>query len=375
MATKVSLRKKAISGDRQSLYLDFYPEVIHPDTGKPTRREFLGLYLYDKAKTPVEKQQNKDTLQLAESIKAQRQLDIQRGEYGFLSDKKKKADFVAYFRALAEKRRGSNSDNWQSALNYLIDFTGGSLLFSNLTEHVGNEFKEYLQTAKSKRSTKAGLSPNSVVSYFTKFKVALKQAYKDGFLETDINGKLHNPRPEETQREYLTLEEVNKLAQTACSMPLLKEADLFSALTGLRFSDIEKLVWGEVQHSKKSGYYIQYRQQKTKSVETLPISEQAYNLLGERQDPNTKVFEGLKYSAHTNSHIVRWTAKAGITKHITFHSFRHTYATLQITFGTDIFTVQKMLGHRHQKTTQVYAKLVDQKKQEAANKIQIDFGK
>lgn len=372
MATKVTLRKKAISGDRQSLYLDFYPEIIHPDTGKPTRREFLGLYLYNKAKTPVDKQQNKETLQLAENIKAQRQLEIQKGDYGFLSDKMKKADFVAYFKAMAAKRKGSNSDNWQSALNYLTDFTGGSLLFSNLTEHVGNEFKEYLQTAKSKRSTKTGLSANSVVSYFTKFKVALKQAYKDGYLETDINAKLHNPRPEETHREYLTLEEVNKLAQTECTMPLLKEAALFSALTGLRFSDIEKLIWSEVQHSKESGYYIQFRQQKTKGVETLPIPEQAYKLLGERKEPNKKVFDGLVYSAHMNNHLVRWTAKAGITKHITFHSFRHTYATLQITFGTDLYTVQKMLGHKHSKTTQVYAKIIDQKKQEAANKIILD---
>lgn len=374
MATKVTLRKKAISGDRESLYLDFYPEIPNPDTGKPTRREFLGMYIYGKAKSPVDKLRNKETLELADHIRAQRQLEIQRGDYGFLSDKKKKADFVAYFRTLAEKRKGSNSDNWQSCLNFLIDFTGGSLLFSNLTEHVGNDFKEFLQTAKSKRSTKTGLSANSVVSYFTKFKVALKQAYKEGYLETDINARLLNPRPEETQREYLTLDELNKLAKTDCTLPLLKEAALFSALSGLRFSDIEKLVWSEVQHSKENGYYIQFRQQKTKGVETLPIPEQAYKLLGERKEHDKKVFDGLIYSAHMNNHLVRWTAKAGITKHITFHSFRHTYATLQITLGTDLYTVQKMLGHKHSKTTQVYAKIIDQKKQEAANKITIDFG-
>lgn len=233
MATKVTLRKKAISGDRQSLYLDFYPEIIHPDTGKPTRREFLGMYLYDKAKTPVDKEQNKNTLALAENIKAHRQLEIQRGEYGFLSDRKKKADFVAYFEALAEKRSGSNSDNWKSTLNYLKDFTGGSLSFSELTEHKGNDFREFLQHTKTKRSTKAKLSPNAIVSYFTKFKVALKQAYKEGYLETDINSRLTNPRPQETNREFLTLEELNQLANTECVMPYLKEAALFSALTGL----------------------------------------------------------------------------------------------------------------------------------------------
>lgn len=141
MATKVTLRQKPISKGRQSLYLDFYPEIIHPDTGKPTRREFLGLYIYDNAKSPIDKQANKETKQLAENIKAQRQLDLQKGDFGFLSDKKKKSDFVEYFRAISEKKQGSNASNWRSTLNYLEDFTKGRLLFSDLNEHVCEQFK------------------------------------------------------------------------------------------------------------------------------------------------------------------------------------------------------------------------------------------
>lgn len=114
-------------------------------------------------------------------------------------------------------------------------------------------------------------------------------------------------------------------------------------------------------------------QQKTKGQEVLPIPEQAYNLLGERKGPKDKVFEGLVYSAHMNLHLTKWVMKAGIQKEITFHCFRHTYATLQISLGTDIYTVSKMLGHRELKTTQVYAKIVDKLKQEAANKIKLDL--
>lgn len=373
MATKVTLRQKKISKDRKSLYLDFYPAIKHPDTGKPTRREFLGLYIYEKAKTPVDKQANKDTMQLAENIKAQRQLDIQNSEYGFLSGKKKKADFVQYFTSLAEKRTGSNANNWTSALNYLNDFTNGSWLFSDLNEHTCIEFREYLQTAKTKRSKDRQLSTNAALSYFSKFKTALKKAYKDGYLDTDLSSKVAGVKPEETQREYLSNEELNKLAKTECTIPVLKIAALFSALTGLRFSDIAKLTWKEVNHNKEIGYYLQFRQQKTKGTETLPISEQAHSLLGERKEPESQVFEGLKYSAYVNAHLIKWCAKAGITKHITFHSFRHTYATLQLSSGTDIYTVQKLLGHRNSKTTQVYLNLVDQKKKEAANKIKLDL--
>lgn len=80
MATKVKLRQKVISGTRQSLYLDFYPPIRHPETGEPTRREFLGLYLYDKAKNPIDKQHSKETLQLAEQIRQKRKNHLNKPE-------------------------------------------------------------------------------------------------------------------------------------------------------------------------------------------------------------------------------------------------------------------------------------------------------
>lgn len=152
-------------------------------------------------------------------------------------------------------------------------------------------------------------------------------------------------------------------------MSALKQAALFSALTGLRFSDIEKLTWSEVQHSRAEGYYLQFRQQKTQGVELLPISEEAVMLLGERGAPDTQVFEDLTYSAQNNTLLRDWVRAAGITKYITFHCFRHTYATLQLSHGTDIYTVSKLLGHRELKTTQIYAKVIDRSKRDAANRI------
>jgi len=121
--TKVTLRKKDISGNRQSLYLDYYPPIANPDTGKPTRREFLGLYLYNNAKKAIEKQENKDTEAIAENIRAKRLLEIQNRQFGFLSKDKLNANFIEYFKALAEKRKASNHDNWISAYHHLITYT------------------------------------------------------------------------------------------------------------------------------------------------------------------------------------------------------------------------------------------------------------
>ncbi|MBK9504756.1 MAG: site-specific integrase [Bacteroidetes bacterium] len=380
MTTKVKLRQKKISGDRQSLYLDFYPAIPHPKTGEPTRREFLKLYLFDKAKSPIDKQHNKETLQIAEAMRQKKENQLNKPEIytdfekGQLKIREQgERNFLEYFKALANKRKASNFDNWASAYKYLLAYTNGSLRFSDLNEKFCNGFRDYLLTTKSNKSIKTKLAQNSAVSYFNKFKATLKQAYKDGYLGYDLNSKIEQIKSAETRRNYLTIEELNKLNKTECQNPLLKRAAIFSAMTGLRFSDIQKMEWDEIEYVNGQGYIIHFKQQKTKGIEELPISEQAFGLLGERPDTGGKVFEGLEYSAYQNKHLYQWIGAAGITKDITFHCFRHTFATLQLSNGTDIYTVSKMLGHRELKTTQLYAKIIDKSKRDAANKITLDL--
>lgn len=385
MATKVSLRQKKISKGRKSLYLDFYPPIPHPETGDPTRREFLGLYILEKPKTPIDKQHNIETLKIGESIRQKRENFLNKPEIYNQYEKEQlrlkelgEKCFIEYFTELANKRKASNHENWVSALNYLDSFTNGSLKFADLNQKFLENFKEYLLTTKSKRSNKTTLSQNSAVSYFNKVKAALKQAYKDGILQYDLNAKVKPIKAAETRREYLTLDELNKLVKTTCNDVLLKRAALFSALTGLRFSDIQKMTWSELEYINGQGYFLNFNQKKTKGVEVLPISEQAYSFTEGTENPKDMpqekhVFEGLKYSAYHNKHLFQWIGAAGITKDITFHCFRHTFATLQLFNGTDIYTVSKMLGHKDLKTTLVYAKIVDEAKRTAANKIQLDL--
>ena len=374
MATKVKLRQRGISGDRKSLYLDFYPAITHPETGKETRREYLGLHLFDKPKNPFDKQSNKETLQLAENIRAKRQIEIQAENYGFLNTKlKAETDFVQYFKQIVETKTGGNRKGWQTAYNYFETFTGGNLTLSNLNENLCNDFRGYLLTAKRQRSIQSPrITQNSARTYYNKFKAALKQANKKGLIENDLSTRIDGISEPEVQREYLSMEQLQTLVKTPCSIPLLKNAALFSVLTGLRFSDIAKLVWGEVQYSEKEGYFLRFRQKKTKGVEVLPISKDAFSLLSDRKEPTGQVFDGLKYSAYLNIHLKRWILTAGITKDITFHCFRHTFATLQLSHGTDIYTISKMMGHRELKTTQIYAKIIDKTKREAADKIKLD---
>lgn len=363
---KITLRQRK-KNNKISLYLDFYHK------GK-RKAEYLRLYLDPTPKTKQERNLNKKTLELAETIRAQRQIEIQNGYYGFEDSEKLKGNFKGYLYVLAEKKMSSlgNYGNWDSMIKHFEKFHPTEIRFNEVNTKLVGDFKEYLDKNARKKSNDP-LSQNSKYSYFNKFRAALKQVVKDGILKTNPSEQVSSFKQGEPQREFLTLEEVQTLAKTKCESEKLKTAFIFSCLTGLRWSDVNKLLWSEIQHSKERGYYIRFRQQKTKSFETLPISDQARNLLGERQDLTERVFIGLKYSAQNNLKLAQWVLRAGITKTITFHCARHTYATLQLTLGTDIYTVSKLLGHRELRTTQVYAKIIDDKKQEAANRIQLDL--
>ena len=162
--------------------------------------------------------------------------------------------------------------------------------------------------------------------------------------------------------------ELKKLAATPCKIDVLRRASLFSCLTGLRISDVMNLKWEDIEAAPEGGFCLRITTIKTKTVATLPISDEAVALCGEKAKGT--VFKGMKRT-YCQDPLKEWIKSAGIKKHITFHCFRHTFATLQIAEGTDIYTVSKMLTHRNVSTTQIYADLVSDKKRESANRISL----
>jgi integrase len=363
--TKVFLREKKIKDNKLSLYLDFYPPVPHPKTGKPTRREHLRLHIYSRPKNELERDYNKQTKILAETIRARRQLDVQSRDYNFLLNSDEN-DFLAYFQkfidAKESKERNSTFYTWRSSLTKLKEFTGGHCKFRDVTEDFCNRFKQFLIGC-------GDLGHNTKASYFIVFLAVCKQATKQKLFKENPAADIPAITEIEVRKEFLTLEEVKKLAATPLRFEDLKRAALFSVYTGLRRSDILKLTWGEIHHSDEQGCYIRFRQKKTESEETLPISDEAFELCGERGKPSERVFKNFR--RHHTMYLQAWAMVAGIDKSLTFHTFRHTHATLQIALGTDLYTVSKMLGHKNIRTTQIYAKIIDQKKRDAADRIKL----
>lgn len=369
----VKLREKKLKDGRLSLYLDFYPPVYNSKLGRESRRDFLEIYIYEKPINASQKEHNHICKIKAESIRSEKSLQLLNKSFNFTDRISLKMDFIAYFEQKAKKRNSSkgNSDNWLSSLKYLKLFTSGKCVFGEVDEKFCEGFKEFLKNVKSLKSETVGLAQNSQYSYYNKFRACVKEAFEERLLPVNPILRVKGIPQGESEREYLTIEELRALFDTDCEPNVLKRASIFCALTGLRWSDMIKLTWKDVQYSEQDGYFIRFTQQKTNSNETLPIPDQAFEQLGEKGDLFERIFKGLKYSAYTNLQLSRWVMNAGITKKITFHCFRHTYATLQLTMGTDIYTVSKLLGHKHLKTTELYTKVIDKKKIDASKRIVI----
>ncbi|WP_312321669.1 site-specific integrase [Soonwooa sp.] len=357
-----------------SLSIEYYRGSEISSEGKRRHlRNFekLSTYIFSDPKTTAERNYNREKLQYAEDILAIRKAEYAQGKYGIKNSYNVKRTFLAFFEELTEEKQkqdsSNNYGNWFSTLQHLKKIISNNLTFEEIDENFIKKVRAYF---KNEALTKSNLplSQNSKYSYFNKFKASLRRAFDEGYTTINFATRTKSFDQAESQREYLTFNEVQALAKTECKYYVLKRAFLFSCLSGLRWSDINTLVWSEVR-DEDNFTKVNFRQEKTDGVEYLYISKQARDLLGMRQYPQDRVFKGLKYGMTYNTEIVRWCNRAGVPKHITFHSARHTNAVLLLENGADIYTVSKRLGHREIRTTAIYAKIIDSKMKEAAEMI------
>lgn len=353
----IKLRMRKMATGNTSLYLDIYLNG---------RREYEYLHLYlipEKGKR--ERDLNRETMRLAEAIRAKRVVDFQNGRFGFESGKKAATDFLEYFRKMCKEKREKSENTygtWDGVRQLLEEYCKPGTTFKDIDARWLAGFKRFLGSAESQRGLP--LSQNSKVTYFQKVRACVNRAVREGILQKNPLLNVPNFKTEEKERTYLTLEEVRALAATPCKNPALKRAFLFSCLTGLRISDITRLLWGDVR-SEDTFTRIVFRQKKTGGQEYIDISPEAVPYLGERCADDVPVFLGMGETSKISRRLRKWAVQCGIRKPITFHSARHTFAVLMLNLGADIYTVQKLLGHRSLETTQVYAHIVDKKKQNA----------
>ncbi|WP_196008935.1 site-specific integrase [Parabacteroides distasonis] len=361
----VKLRFKKLSNANQSIYLDIYYK------GK-RYYEFLKLYLTPE-RFPEDRDKNRITLRLANSIKAQRIIDLQNEIYGVRMinglGKKTLLEFLSeLYTDKSAHGDKAYSLRLRSLANHLRDYMPQCLLKDIDTGFV----KGFIAHLRKQPYLKSDFT---IHGYYRLLNVTLNKAVKKGLILSNPCGSLdtdEKPHKPTSLRTYLTLEELKRLIRTDCACPEVKKAFLFCCFCGLRISDLTALRWEDMQKEGNDKFRLQIIQRKTKEAIYLPLSEEAIKYLPARENDNDRV--GLIFHLPSLTIICQvlkgWTLAAGIkNKKVTFHVSRHTFATLSLALGIDLYTVCKLLGHKNIISTQVYAKIIDASKRQAIDRF------
>lgn len=345
----IRLRAKLLNNGEKSLYLDIYAQ------GK-RKYEFLKLYLLPETNR-INKEKNRSTMILAESILAKRIVDFNEGRFD-VKITKSELFIKVMEEQMNEKKKKSTYITWYSAKKHFEDCFGDKLKVTDITPQIIQKYIQYLENR--------GVTSRTVDVYLKKISCTLNHCSNQGLIAKNPCKAVKHKLEPSKQREFLTIEELRILANTPIRRKIVKQLFLFSCFTGLRFVDIQNLQWSNIEDFQGQKRIV-FRQQKTSEVEYIHLSEQALALMGE---PNGKfVFPDINTRTHQvcNEQLKTWAKRAGIKKHLSFHCARHTFAVTLLSNSVDIYTVSKLLGHKSVSTTMIYADIVDEKKREAIN--------
>jgi integrase len=346
--SKIKLRTRK-NKKNYSIFIDYH-------TGKRRERQFPNLYL-----SGDNKDWNNDKLILIKAKEIQRiyeqKLILLKDKFN-LNHNKMDANFVDYFYLLADKRKGNTRSNLMNVYSHLKRFTDGKVKFSDIDQLFCENLKDHILKKCSINTTK---------HYFSKLSQALEEAiFVHNLPMLNYFKRVKHGRSTPPPIRYLTKEELMKLIDNPYPNNKIVNPFLFAAFTGLRLSDVKALQFENVRDGR-----INIIQIKTKVPLDVQMNKNAVKIIDEQLQimgrTSGKVFDMLE-NDYMNRRIKQWVKNCGINKEITFHCGRHTFATMGITAGMDIYEVSALLGHTDIKHTLLYAKLVNKKKDMAAMK-------
>ena len=371
----VTLRTKPVSKGRQSYYLDIYKDGQR-------KYEFLKLYLVP-ATNEAAKIQNANTEQAAKAIRNQRELEIIQGKGGLAPVSNSKLlllDWMEEYRKmkLATGQSNERALSVDKVMTHLKAYAGEKTKLSAVDSDFCKGFVAYLGNATSGKHTQnpKPLASSTANAYFQLFTSALNEAVRQKKIAANpvlyLSREDKKPiKAEKSNRTFLTIEEVKQLAATDFKNESIKQAFLFACFTGLRISDIRNLTWGNIVE-RNGSFFVTITMQKTREPLTIKLNKQAAKWLP-KKNATKEVFDLPVYNAIINDNLKRWAKKAGIEKSLCFHMSRHTFATMELTLGADLYVVSKLLGHNDVSVTQIYADIINKKREEAVDLMDSAF--
>ena len=378
------LYARVLDDGRESLYLEYYfgyNKVYDEAKGKEVikidrHKEQLSLYLWQAPRSPLERQQNKETLELAKKIRFERGQELLESVEGYRLKKDRDINFLDYFQSYIDKYTKKDYRMVVIAFNRFKDFLHDTPEYNKfekrikpdqITKDMVEAYTEYLQT----RSVGEGAK-----SIYARFKKVVKYAVEhDVILKNPCNGIVIKVDDQILKKDVLSPEEIQRLIATHYDNenPNIRRAFIFCLYCGLRFCDVKDLTFTNVDYSNK---LLKFEQNKTKghsanSGVIIPLNDGLLKLIGMPSSSNNRdeaIFPLPSYEACLKA-LKRWVKRADINKHISWHCARHSFATNILSNGANVKTVSSLLGHSGLKYTEKYTRAVDSLKQEAINSL------
>jgi len=360
----VILREKALSNGNVSLYLDIYRDGTR-------QYEFLKLYVNTKARTPLDRQTNKEVLELAETIRTQKESDLNHLTHGQISPTTKKINFLNYYQNYIDKYTKADIRMIKASFERFKDFLKEfypvyktNIKPDQLTKDMMISFVEYLES----KSTGEG-----ALTFYKRFKKVIKYAVEHNVIsQNPCTGVVCKVDENALTKDILSIDEMQKLIGTKYDEqnPNTRRAFIFTLYTGIRFCDIIELKFSDVDYSNRT---LKFNQSKTKghsstSWVNTPLNDGLLSLIGEKPEKDDFIFH-LPSQTMCLKSLKAWVKKAKIDKHITWHCGRHSFAVNILNNGANIKTVASLLGHSGLKHTEKYTRAVDSLKEQAINSL------
>jgi site-specific recombinase XerD len=367
------LKKEVKGGTEYSLYLEYQLGYNRENGASIRKKETLSLYLKANPRTPVERQQNKETLALAKKIQFERSQELLDNKEGYRLKKKDAINLLDYFEQFAKTANVADRLVLVGALNNYKDFLGKKypqyanwIEAKNLSSDMMQKFVDYLVENHKGQGAE---------TYYKRFKRMINYAVENEVIAKSPCKGITTPKTDDIlAKDILSEQELQKLFAThyAGENPEIRRAFAMTCLSGIRHCDIVTLTYSEVDYSNK---ILKFRQNKTKkhsssSGVTIPLNDTLLNIIGVKApDAKDDYIFHLPSDTMCLKALRHWTKKAGIDKHITWHCGRHSFGTQLLNNGANIKVVSSLLGHSSLRFTEIYVRAVDEEKKKAINSM------
>lgn len=378
------LGAKVLSDGRESLFLDFYlgyDMAVSSKTGKEykrvnNKREYLSLYLWQAPRTPMERQQNKETLEVAKRLRFERGQQLLEDAEGYRLKKDRDINFLDWMWAYYEAYTKADKRHIKRAYTVFIDFLNATTEYAKfanrlkpqqLTKEMMVAFTEYLQ---------GRFVGDGAHTLYARFKKVVKAAVEVDVMRKNptsmVSIKVDNGT---LKKDILSQDEIVCLIDTHYpgENPNIRRAFIFCLYCGLRWCDVKELTFANVDYSNR---LLRFEQAKTKGHSTassvvIPLNDGLLSLIGQPSTEGNRDEVVFPLPSHNMclKALRHWTKRAGIEKHITWHCARHSFATNILSNGANIKTVASLLGHSSLQHTEKYLRAVDSLKEAAINSL------